>query len=269
MPELPEVENVRLGLSQHITDQPLKKTHLFRKDLRFALPVQMLWGLKKHRLLNLSRRGKFLIFNFDHISFYSHLGMTGHWRVEPQRPKQKLQNLKHDHVVLEWEDRLWVYNDPRRFGYIGLNDGSLEKKFGPDPILDTLRAKNFFQRTRHIKQPIKSWLMDQKNILGVGNIYASEVLFACGIHPLRPTAQVTLKEWSEIIKHTRRILKLSIRLGGSTLKDYRKVDGSAGGFQNTWTVYGRKKEACKICQSPIELLKMSGRSTYVCNTCQG
>ncbi|MCO5114241.1 MAG: bifunctional DNA-formamidopyrimidine glycosylase/DNA-(apurinic or apyrimidinic site) lyase [Bdellovibrionaceae bacterium] len=263
MPELPEVENVRLGLNQYLTKKPLTKVTLLRKDLRFPLPRKELLSLKNHCLLNLERRGKFLIFNFDHLSLFSHLGMTGHWRVEKiHRP------IKHDHLILSWKDQNWIYNDPRRFGYIGLHTGQLLKKFGPDPILDDIKSNDLWLKAQGKKQPIKTWLMDQKNILGIGNIYASEVLFACGLHPLRPVHKVTETQWKQILQHTKRILKKSIRLGGSTIKDYRTVDGEKGGFQNTWAVYDKEGLSCKTCKHPIFHLKLSGRATYFCKSCQ-
>lgn len=263
MPELPEVENVRLGLNKYLSDQPLEEVRLLRKDLRFPFPKKELATLKNQKLLSLNRRGKFLIFNFENLSIFSHLGMTGHWRVETTHIKQK-----HDHVILKWAHQLWVYNDPRRFGYIGLNTGQLEKTFGPDPILDKIIIHDFVSRSKGKKQPIKTWLMDQKNILGIGNIYASEVLFSSGVHPLRPTDKVTPTEWKSILAHTKRILKKSIKLGGSTIKDYRTVSGEKGGFQNTWNVYDRKDKSCTVCKRPIELLKLSGRATYFCKKCQ-
>ncbi len=263
MPELPEVENVRLGLNQYLTKKPLTKVTLLRKDLRFPLPRRELLSLKDHRLLNLERRGKFLIFNFDHLSLFSHLGMTGLWRVEKEH-----QPIKHDHLFLSWKDQNWIYNDPRRFGYIGLNKGQLQSQFGPDPLLDKITAKDFALKAQNKKQPIKTWIMDQKNILGVGNIYASEVLFAAGIHPLVPACQITQEQWKKILQHTGRILKKSIKLGGSTLKDYRNVSGEKGGFQNTWNVYSKDTQACRVCHTPIEHIKLSGRATYYCRSCQ-
>lgn len=263
MPELPEVENVRLGLKAHLTNKPLVSVKLFRKDLRFPMPRKELLSLKTQTLLDLDRRGKFLIFNFDRISLFSHLGMTGHWRVE-----SSYTPLKHDHLMLSWEDQSWIYNDPRRFGYIGLNLGQLQQNFGPDPILDAIKAKDLWLKAQGKKQPLKAWLMDQKNILGIGNIYASEVLFACRLHPLRPAYKITEAQWKLILQHTKRILKKSIRLGGSTIKDYRTVSGEKGGFQNTWSVYDKEGQPCKTCKKPILHLKISGRSTYFCKSCQ-
>lgn len=267
MPELPEVENVRIGLSQSL-DKDLKRTALqsvkfFRKDLRFPMPQKQLKLLQGQKLLNLDRRGKFLIFNFSKLSFYSHLGMTGHWRIE-----DIYKPIKHDHFYMNWGHKIWIYNDPRRFGYLGLNPELLKDRFGPDPILDLLSAKDFLNRAQKKTVAIKIWIMDQKNILGVGNIYASEILFKAKINPLRQAQSITLQEWREILKYTKSILKTSIRLGGSTLKDYRKVDGSAGGFQNTWQVYAGQNKHCGICRSPILQLKMSGRATYYCENCQ-
>lgn len=263
MPELPEVENVRIGLNKYLSDSPLEEVKLLRKDLRFPLPKKELLLLKNQRLLNLARRGKFLIFNFEKLSLFSHLGMTGHWRVETDYISQK-----HDHVLLKWKKHIWIYNDPRRFGYIGINDGQLEKNFGPDPILDKITVLDFLNRAKNKKQPIKLWLMDQKNVLGIGNIYASEVLFAAHIHPLQPTFSITKTQWQSILLHTKKILNKSIKLGGSTLKDYRKVDGEKGGFQDTWFVYGKDDEPCKTCKKPVQFLKLSGRATYFCKKCQ-
>lgn len=263
MPELPEVENVRLGLSQHLSKKPLTGVKLLRKDLRFPLPRKELLSLKMQKLLSLDRRGKFLIFNFDKISLFSHLGMTGHWRVE-----STYQPIKHDHLILMWEKQNWIYNDPRRFGYIGLNQGQLEKNFGPDPIIDKIKALDLLAKAKNKKQPIKTWLMDQKNILGVGNIYASEILFKSKVHPLRPAGDITSTEWSLILKNTKSILKKSIRLGGSTIKDYRTVSGEKGGFQNTWAVYNQHERSCVVCNAPILHLKLSGRATYFCKSCQ-
>ncbi len=263
MPELPEVEIIRLGIEKNLPPDPISNISLLRKNLRFPLPIKELKDLKNKSLNSIGRRGKFLILRSENSEFISHLGMTGHWRYE-----KNYQPLKHDHVIIEWETTKLIYNDPRRFGYILNNTELTFKNFGPDPILDPLDKDLFFKSGKNSNTPIKSWLLNQKNILGVGNIYASEILFKSKINPKKITSKLKLKNWEDILTNTIKILNEAIHQGGSSLRDYKNIDGEQGNMQNHWQVYAKENSSCPTCANKIKKITQTNRSTYFCPHCQ-
>lgn len=263
MPELPEVEIIRIGIEKNLPKTSIKEVLLLRKDLRFLLPSKELLNLKNKTLISIGRRGKFLILKSENEEFISHLGMTGHWRYEKVH-----KPTKHDHIIIQWEDTNLIYNDPRRFGYILKNDSSTFKNFGPDPILDSINSNDFFIKGKKAKTPIKNWLLNQKNILGIGNIYASEILFKSKINPKKLASKLKLNQWEDIIKHTLSTLKEAIQKGGSSLRDYKNVEGKQGDMQNHWMVYGKENQPCSICKTKIKKIVQTNRSTYFCPNCQ-
>ncbi len=263
MPELPEVEIIKLGIQNQLPKEAIKEIKLLRKDLRFPLPLRELKDLKNKSILSVDRRGKFLILKTNTHHFISHLGMTGHWRYEATYAP-----IKHDHVVIEWSNINLIYNDPRRFGYILKFDQNTFKNFGPDPIHDQLDSNDFYSKAKKSNTPIKSWILNQKNILGVGNIYASEILFKTKIKPTKITSKLKFNDWINIITETKNVLNEAIKKGGSSLRDYKNVAGEQGDMQNHWQVYGQENSKCNICQTTIKKITQSNRSSYFCPTCQ-
>lgn len=263
MPELPEVEIIRRGILKSLPKDPVQKVTLFRKNLRFALPILELHQLKNKIILSIQRRGKFLIFKTDLFDLISHLGMTGHWRYE-----DNYKPIKHDHVLIQWNNLNLIYNDPRRFGYILKSNLDSFKNYGPDPLLDSIDPNFFLNKSKKSKTPIKTWLLNQNNILGVGNIYASEILFRSKIHPKKLACKLTTSNWQRVVEETKNTLLESIDRGGSSLRDYKNVDGEEGKMQNHWSVYNRNGLSCIICNAKIKKITQINRSTYFCSVCQ-
>jgi formamidopyrimidine-DNA glycosylase len=276
MPELPEVETVRAGLNELLGDQPIiKQVKLMRPDIRFLIPPELPRLLKNQPILNVRRRAKYLIFETPRIGLLSHLGMTGSWRLL----SSKL--LAHDHCCIEFMDgRRLVFRDPRRFGLLDLIDLDPRsdrseinhirlKKLGPEPLdRSTFTPDSMHSKAKNKRVAVKVFIMDQRNVVGVGNIYASEALFRAKIHPAQPAGQVSLRQWASLIAEIQIILSEAILAGGSTIKDFRQAGGSEGYFQNTFRVYDREGLPCLNCGKLIQNEVLGGRSTYWCAKCQ-
>lgn len=271
MPELPEVEIVVRNLNEMMGARPVVQEWIFyRADLRMALPKSKLNKLVGQKILNIRRRAKFILFEFAGQVVVSHLGMTGSWREE----KAGWKKQKHDHVVLVLsKDRFFVYSDPRRFGFIEI--WPVEKlvdrfsEYGVEPLAPETDFTLLTEKFRALQAPIKTSLMNQKLVVGIGNIYASEILFAAGVSPLKKCSKVNHEKYKLIWEMSRKILNRSIEKGGSTIENYRNSKGEEGAFQNEFSVYGREKEECLICHTPVKQKVMAGRSTYWCPKCQG
>lgn len=267
MPELPEVENVRLTLQNILPKgSRFKKVTLNRADLRFPFPEKMSEKLQGQKLLEISRRAKYLVFETEKYWLLSHLGMTGSWR-------QFDQTESHDHMIWEFENGpTLVFNDPRRFGYISLYSKDVVPKdfvdLGPEPLGAEFIAEYLFEVSRKKSAPLKSFLLDQKIVAGLGNIYVCEALFLAGLKPARKALTLKLVECKRLVKAVQTILKQAIRAGGSTIRDYKNAEGKSGEFQERFRVYGRDGEKCRTCRKPIRLIRQAGRSTYWCSQCQ-
>lgn len=292
MPELPEVETVRRDLEKNRRpDDPLDRLQFFREDLRFPLPLQIAKHWQPQVLGEVGRRGKSLLFHFGDKVFLSHLGMSGNWRVENETsaskslvkvdpsapsPTEPLL-LKHDHICLQFRSgRRWIYSDPRRFGFF-LHFSKPEfasylsrKNWGPEPLKKNLTFEQLLENNGAVTKtrPIKEVLMDPRFVVGVGNIYASEILYWAGVHPLQPTSAITSDQGSRIIYWMQEVLKDAIALGGSTLRDFSHVNGGGGSFQWSHMVYGRGDQPCVQCEEPISCTVLGGRSTFWCENCQ-
>lgn len=274
MPELPEVENVRLSLqSQGFTGQEFARVELLRKNLRTALKPELSRKLPGQKLISIERRAKFLLFETQDFILLSHLGMTGSWRLIGQG--ENFERLKHDHVILHFvSGQKLIYNDPRRFGVLELfpksklGQNKWLKNLGLEPLEEKFNDEFLFVSTRKRKAPIKGFLMDQRQVVGVGNIYASEALFRAKVKPVRPAGKVTREEAGRLVKSIREILNLAIRAGGSTISDYRNSKGESGSFQLSFQVYDRAKKPCSSCGEPIKSKVISGRNTFWCPKCQ-
>jgi len=272
MPELPEVETVRVGLMQILGPRAvIKRVILNRPDIRFPIPVDLPARLKGQAIIGIRRRAKYLLFDTPRVLILSHLGMTGSWRLAPPGD----ENI-HDHCYIELQDgRRLAFRDPRRFGMLDLVELGGEathsrlKDLGPEP-LDELgfTAASLYASSRGRKISIKVFIMDQKIVVGVGNIYASEALYRAKIRPTRAAGRITLKEAETLVLGIRDILHTAIAAGGSTIRDFKAASGSSGYFQKSHQVYDREGESCRICGTKIRGKMLGGRSTYWCSSCQ-
>jgi len=274
MPELPEVETVCRALSKVIKNSTIKKIEFYRKDLRWQVKDNLEVSLKNNIFIDPYRRGKYILIptNTDKI-FLIHLGMSGQIRI-----KKKDIVQKHDHMrmIVENNNKHFVvtYNDSRRFGYIDLfkkkelREHFLLSKIGVEPLGRELTIEylqnNFKKRVINIKNA----LIDQKIIAGIGNIYASEILYKAKINPLRKVNSLSQNDLNSIITYTKIILKKSIDVGGTTIRDHMQPNGSLGYFKQKLQVYGKTNEKCKTCNSFIVKEVISNRSTFICRHCQ-
>ena len=273
MPELPEVETVARSLQQMFAGRTIGNVKCLRKNLRYDLqPKELNRICKKQQIKDITRRGKYMIWHINDQAILVHLGMSGRFcKVDKKEPLDK-----HDHVIFELDNKEHIrYRDPRRFGLIlAIEDGNwqqhgLIENLGVEP-LEVHKPQTFVEKAQRRSLPIKQFIMDQKVIVGVGNIYANEALFASGIHPCQPAQAITVEEWRVLLKEIRRILRTAINRGGTTLQDkgFSDVEGNHGEFAIDLNVYGRKGELCYHCDEEIKSSVIGGRSTFFCMSCQ-
>ncbi|NOH96110.1 bifunctional DNA-formamidopyrimidine glycosylase/DNA-(apurinic or apyrimidinic site) lyase [Vibrio sp. 99-70-13A1] len=268
MPELPEVEVSRMGISPHLVGQKIQSLTFRTPKLRWDIPVE-LKRLEGEVIQSISRRAKYLIIETHAGNAIVHLGMSGSLRVlDADFPV-----AKHDHVDLKLTNgKILRYNDPRRFGsWLWCAPGESHKVLegsGPEPLTDDFNAQYLAAKASKRTLAIKQFIMDNKVVVGVGNIYANEALFSSLIHPLRPANKVTKKEWSVLTENIKSVLSTAIEQGGTTLKDFAQADGKPGYFAQELQVYGKAGQECPKCQSLIEEQKIGQRNTFFCNECQ-
>lgn len=275
MPELPEVETVRRGLSPAVAGRRIERVIMRRRDLRFPLPDDMGQRLTGRRLTLIGRRAKYLLFHIESGDvLISHLGMSGRFRIFAETPPMA---GPHDHVEFHFEGGVIVrYNDPRRFGFMELTtaadlDGhAMLSKLGPEPIEPGLDGPALAERLAGRGAPIKAALLDQSVIAGLGNIYVSEALFEAGLSPRRRARTVVGGRAAKLAAAIQDVLGRAIAAGGSTLQDHRQPSGELGYFQHAFRVYGRTGETCPRCGAPnvVAQIVQSGRSTFFCSRCQ-
>lgn len=273
MPELPEVETVRAGLAEILEARPMiVRVRLARKDIRFPIPKNFAKALEGQTITGVRRRAKYLLIETPKVSMLSHLGMTGSWRVETAAT---LQAGPHDHCFIELSDeRMLVYRDPRRFGVLDLVDPGAEtthlrlRELGPEPLGEEFTPEYLFTLSRKRKTALKVFIMDQRVVVGVGNIYASEALFRAGVKPQKLAGRLTKHEAERLALSIRSVLQEAIAAGGSTIRDYVSAGGESGGFQDAHKVYERGGEPCVACATPVRSKVIGGRSTYWCPKCQ-
>lgn len=273
MPELPEVETVCRGLANTITGRQITEVLARRRHLRVPLPDNMEQALTGRTVQQVTRRAKYILVHLDNQTILViHLGMSGTLVLHQETP---LEYRKHDHVVITFQpDMTLIFHDPRRFGLIALMTiqesagHPLFAGLGLEPFDQDMTAGYFHALLKKSRSPVKLAIMDQRKIVGVGNIYASESLFRSGIHPARPADSITQREAGVLRDRIITVLNEAIASGGSTLRDYVRSSGDSGYFQHHFTVYGRHGQPCTNCSSPIKQMKQSGRSTFFCNICQ-
>lgn len=272
MPELPEVETVRRGLETAIKGRTIARVTLARGDLRVPFPPDFAAGLEGRHILAVERRAKYLLIRLTGGKLWvAHLGMSGRFSTFAEEGRKP---GKHDHLSLQFkEGGGLVYNDARRFGLMTLIEEEelaehpLFAKLGPEPLGKAFTTAWLEGQLARRKGPVKPVLMDASVVVGVGNIYASEALFAAGIDPRVRADSVTGKA-KALIASIRKVLNGAIASGGSSLKDFVQVDGEAGYFQHHFNVYGREGKACVRCGSPVRRITQAGRSTFFCPECQ-
>lgn len=269
MPELPEVEVLKRDLIQKMPKPArIVRIQLLAPKLRTKLVLPKKIHAQSIAIKSITRRSKFLIFETTVGFLISHLGMSGRWRIDKYK-----KILKHDHVVLEWENGdFWVYNDPRRFGlfeyYKSISEVKWFKSLGPEPFSEQFHTTEMIKKIKSTQRSIKSVIMDSKVMVGVGNIYASEALFKAKINPFKLGSKVSAKKVTELLTVIQTTLQSAIEGGGSSIRDYVHSDGEKGNFQNQHLVYARDGEPCMDCGSKIKVKKIQGRSTFWCVKCQ-
>ena len=266
MPELPEVETVKNGLSPVFVGRRIVKVKLNRPNLRTAFPANMIDNMVGATCVNMRRRGKYIWMDLDNSqTLVIHLGMSGSFKINPTEFKT------HDHVVIETDaGDIVSYHDPRRFGMMFFVETDKEhhhKAFatmGVEPLGNEFSADILLDKIKSKKMPIKPALLDQNVVAGIGNIYACEALYRAGISPLRPANKIKRIEAEKIVQSIRDVLNDAIQSGGSTLRDHRQTDGEMGYFQHHFDVYDHAGEMCKITGDIIIRVVQSGRSTFYC-----
>jgi formamidopyrimidine-DNA glycosylase len=274
MPELPEVETVRRGLSSAIVGQEIKNVIVRDRRLRWPIPKAFEASLAGRRVERIERRSKYLLFRLSSSAgtLLAHLGMTGSFVVY-ERGRAPIVK-PHDHVDIVFaNDTVLRYNDPRRFGsmhtYVGDDAAQpLLAHLGPEPLTDAFDANYLYTHTRRRPGPIKHAIMDNSLVVGVGNIYANESLFRAGIHPNRAANRISYSRYKKLVAEIKAVLAEAITAGGSTLRDYVNATGEPGYFQLNYFVYGREGEACKQCGGVLKLMRHGGRATIFCARCQ-
>lgn len=272
MPELPEVENIKNNLQEMIAPpNQIAGWTFYRKDLRFPLPIRQLDKLIGQPVLKIERRAKYILLYLPKHCLIFHLGMTGHWRAKTDGAAE---HRKHDHVLLKFTSGLsLVYEDPRRFGFIEVCElkhlKSRFKHIGEEPLDPLIDWDLLTEKLKKLKTPIKVALLDQKYLVGVGNIYASEILFRSKINPFKKCSDLSFEDFARIWVETLSVLEKAIAKGGSTISNFKNSYGKGGSYQENFFVYGREGLLCQICRSElIQQKKIAGRSTFWCPACQ-
>nr|WP_320144241.1 bifunctional DNA-formamidopyrimidine glycosylase/DNA-(apurinic or apyrimidinic site) lyase [uncultured Cohaesibacter sp.] len=294
MPELPEVETVRLGLQPVLENATIERAEIRRQNLRFAFPDNLADRLAGRQVVGLGRRAKYLLADLDDgMVLVMHLGMSGSFRVVSQEEQHLIaeesfhlargKRPQHDHVVLHLTSGASIlYNDPRRFGFfdliarVSLAEHPYFAKLGVEPVGNSLSADYLAEKFAGKKTPLKSALLDQHIIAGLGNIYVCEALFRSGLDPKRAAGTLVGKrgkpsaKLAVLTEEIRATIAEAIAAGGSTLRDHTRADGSLGYFQHRFKVYDREGDACtkEGCGGTIERITQSGRSTFFCAKCQ-
>jgi formamidopyrimidine-DNA glycosylase len=269
MPELPEVEVTRRGLAPRLIGQRVRRVVARVPALRYPFPPGLASTLRGRQLVDIRRRGKYLLFDFGDGHLLVHLGMSGSLRlVAASEPV-----AKHDHLDIAFGDEVLRLRDPRRFGAVLWLAGDpaqhpLLAHLGAEPLERAFCAASLANAVRGRRTAIKPALMDAGIVVGVGNIYASESLHLAGIDPRAPAGRIWTARLGKLVPAIKKTLRAAIRAGGSSLRDYVSCEGGLGDFQTRHRVYGRAGEPCQRCGAPIKMLRQGNRATYYCPHCQ-
>ena len=276
MPELPEVETVSQGIKSKLLSHKISKVIVKRRDLRFRMDTKLEQKITNTKINSVSRRAKYILINLDNgLTVIIHLGMSGRIVVEDLKSSKNI--FKHTHLeIITTGKKKMKFIDPRRFGSVllhetnNLNTHKLIKNLAPEPLTKEFNATYLFKALKGRSANIKSIIMNQFIVVGVGNIYASESLYKAKIRPGRQAKSLSLTECVLLAKSIKKVLKRSIKLGGSSINDYSLVDGNLGFFQSEFEVYGKEGKICrkKTCHSKILRIVIAQRSSFYCSKCQ-
>lgn len=269
MPELPEVETTRRGIAPFLEGQRVRRVVVRERRLRWPIPEDLDVRLSGQRIERVERRAKYLLIQAEVGTLIAHLGMSGSLRLV----ECGLPPAKHEHVDIELESGLALrYTDPRRFGAMLWSLDPLAHelllRLGPEPLTDAFDGERLFLLSRKRSMAVKPFIMDNAVVVGVGNIYASEALFAAGIDPRREAGSISRARYLRLGEEIKRILAQAIESGGTTLRDFVGGDGKPGYFQQELLVYGRSGEGCKHCGSGLRELRLGQRASVYCPRCQ-
>lgn len=295
MPELPEVETTKRGIEPYLVNQVIESLVVRQPKLRWPIPAELAEKITGQTILSVTRRGKYIGVHTSAGSIIIHLGMSGSlYLVEKDTPP-----LFHDHVDIHLNNNHWLrYTDPRRFGSVlwhertepsdqFYEDGKLEPEastrewleydwfqhtlianLGPEPLTDAFNSAHLVAAAKGKKQAVKTFIMDSKKVVGVGNIYANEALFLSGINPHKAAGKISAKKYAVLVNNIKQVLEKAIEQGGTTLKDFVGGDGKPGYFKQSLNVYGRAGETCVHCGSILAESRLGQRSTVFCKKCQ-
>lgn len=271
MPELPEVETVRAGLTDVVVGQTIASVTIYQSNLRYEVPENLSQMLAQKQVISLERRAKYLLMHVTTGTVIIHLGMSG--RICWQSSVQPVQ--KHDHVDFLFNNSGCLrFHDPRRFGHILWHEGHdplqhpLLNSLGPEPLSIDFNADYLFALSRNKKRPIKTFMMDNRIVVGVGNIYANESLFQAGINPQRLSGELTHDDYKKLVVVIKEVLEKAIKAGGTTLQDFVNGHGSPGYFQQQLFVYDRQGQPCLHCGTTLVKQRIGQRSAFFCPQCQ-
>lgn len=270
MPELPEVETTLRGIRPHVEGRTVARVTVRDKRLRWPVTDGLAEIVSGKKVQRIYRRAKYLLFQFECGHLLMHLGMSGSLRLV----ESQVMPAKHDHVDIVLDNGLILrFTDPRRFGAVLWLQGdplehALLSHLGPEPFDEAFSGEYLFQRSRNRRVPVKTLLMDNRVVVGVGNIYANESLFLSGIRPDRAAGRISRKRYNLLAGEVVKVLASAIEQGGTTLKDFVGSDGKPGYFSQQLNVYGRGGKACVRCQKPLKEIRLGQRSTVYCANCQ-
>lgn len=270
MPELPEVETSRAGIAPYVLGKTIKNVIIRERRLRWSIPRQLKTRLVGTKIHTLSRRGKYLIFKTGKGHMIMHLGMSGSLRIITSH----IPPEKHDHVDFVFEPNTSLrFRDPRRFGCVLWTETDpLQHKLlvnlGPEPLNDEFDGEYLFRKSRKRTQTVKTFIMDSRIVVGVGNIYANEALFAAGIRPDRKAGNISRDRYDKLAGTIKDVLRKALIMGGTTLRDFVNGEGNPGYFRHALQVYDRADKPCLICNTLLKVQRIGQRSTFFCQSCQ-
>ena len=270
MPELPEVETTLRGITPYIKNQKIEEVTLRHLQLRWPVNPLIQTALQGHVISTLSRRGKYLLLTTASGTLILHLGMSGSLRIVTANVTPQ----KHDHVDIAFQNKkILRLTDPRRFGAVlwttdDPHEHTLLKNLGPEPLSRQFTKHYLWQCAQGRKMPVKAFIMDSSIVVGVGNIYATEALFAAGIHPKTPAGKISRAHYKKCVEAIKKILRAAIKQGGTTLKDFLNSDGKPGYFKFHLKAYGRAGLPCVQCKTTLKEIRLGQRSSVYCPRCQ-
>ena len=269
MPELPEVETTRRGIAPHVEGRRVTRLIVRDRRLRWPIPEDLGIQIEDQTFTSVKRRAKYLLMDIGGGTLISHLGMSGNLRLVPIDTPV----LKHEHVDIELDSGMTLrYTDPRRFGAMLWSTDPLNHPLlaglGPEPLSGDFDGERLFRLSRKRSMAVKPFIMDNAVVVGVGNIYATEALFAAGIDPRREAGRISRARYDRLAEEIRRVLAYAIERGGTTLRDFIGGDGQPGYFQQEAFVYGRSGQLCKVCGTTLSEVRLGQRSSVFCRHCQ-